>query len=85
MPRYNVHELKVTACFYSPLADGSKKFEIRKNDRNFKVDDILVLRAWNPIKKEYLDVKPVIKRITYLTSFPMGLKSGHVCMSLEDF
>jgi hypothetical protein len=32
---------------------GEKTFELRKNDRRFKVGDVLRLREWEPTKNEY--------------------------------
>ncbi len=41
--RPRVHQLKVECEFYTPLSMHLKNFEVRKNDRNFRVNDILIL------------------------------------------
>lgn len=41
------HRLKTLAAFWSDLESGAKPFEVRRDDRNFSVGDILVLR-WVP-------------------------------------
>lgn len=38
-----IHELKVKALFYELLIKGTKTFELRKDDRNYKVGDYLAL------------------------------------------
>ena len=38
-----IHELKTWPQFWPALCDGSKTFELRKNDRGFEVGDILIL------------------------------------------
>lgn len=38
------HELKTDPDVFSAVYNGDKNFEIRFNDRDFKVDDDLVLR-----------------------------------------
>ena len=43
-----IHELKIWPEFYMPVVEGKKTFEIRKNDRDFKVGDELYLREWIP-------------------------------------
>lgn len=42
-----VHELKILSEHFWPVVDGLKKAELRKNDRDFKVGDILALYEWN--------------------------------------
>jgi hypothetical protein len=41
------HELKILPQYYCRVADGSKTFEIRKNDRGFQPGDVVVLREWS--------------------------------------
>ena len=48
-----VHELKCWGKYFNELSSGKKKFELRKNDRNFKVGDHLCIQAYDPEKKEY--------------------------------
>jgi hypothetical protein len=37
------HQLKTETEYYQAVEKGLKQFELRKNDRNFKVGDILIL------------------------------------------
>jgi len=42
------HELKIWPQYYCRVVDGSKTFEVRKNDRGFQPGDEVTLREWNP-------------------------------------
>lgn len=42
------HELKIWPQYYCRVADGSKTFEIRKNDRGYQPGDVVVLKQWDP-------------------------------------
>ena len=42
------HELKCWPEFFARLKTGAKRVEIRKNDRDYKVGDELILKEWNP-------------------------------------
>lgn len=39
-----VHELKIDHVYFDDVAEGRKRFELRKNDREFAVGDVLKLR-----------------------------------------
>lgn len=47
------HELKLDIKYFDEVKDGNKNFEIRKNDRDFKVGDILELKAWTEDTEKY--------------------------------
>ena len=63
-----VHELKVWPEYFDAILDGSKKFEIRKNDRGFEVGDRLLLQEYCPHDKEYTGAH-VFAEVTYMTDF----------------
>jgi predicted RNA-binding protein with PUA-like domain len=42
------HKLKTLPEHFSPTWDGLKNAELRKNDRDFKVGDTIVLEEWTP-------------------------------------
>ena len=44
-----IHELKTEAGPYHAVAREEKRAEFRRNDRNFQVSDILVLRQYDPM------------------------------------
>ncbi|MEA5104712.1 DUF3850 domain-containing protein [Pantoea sp. S18] len=41
------HELKILPQHFTPVLDEIKTAELRKNDRNFAVGDMLLLMEWN--------------------------------------
>jgi hypothetical protein len=43
-----IHNLKIWPQFYCRVLDGTKTFEVRKNDRNYQRGDSLVLQEWDP-------------------------------------
>ena len=42
------HELKVWPSYFEAIVDGRKRFELRKNERDFAVGDTLRLREFQP-------------------------------------
>lgn len=42
-----IHELKIKPKFFQDIINGIKNFEIRKNDRMFRIGDILVLSEFD--------------------------------------
>jgi len=75
----NIHELKILPEYFIAINEGDKKFEIRKNDRNFQVGDFLLL-------KEFQDGNftgcETLHEVTFMTNFEQ--KEGYVVMSISD-
>ena len=47
------HELTIWPDSFAAVANGSKPFDVRKNDQNFQAGDALLLRELNPTTHEY--------------------------------
>lgn len=77
------HELKILPEYYIEVLSGRKKFEIRLNDRDFKVGDIVKLREFE--NNEYTG-NFIKGRITYiLHGGQFGLQEGYCIFSLSIF
>jgi hypothetical protein len=80
-----IHELKCWIEPFEALLAGRKTHEFRKDDRGFKVGDILVLRKWNQIDDVLVFPCQIIRRVvTYISQGPdFGIPSGYVIMSIR--
>jgi hypothetical protein len=75
------HCLKIFTSSYVDIAEGRKRFEIRFNDRGYKVGDILFL---SPIDKKgsFVIGLPSIKcRIIYTDHYEQ--KSGYIVLGFD--
>lgn len=75
------HELKINRQYYEDILSNRKKFEVRKNDRNYQVGDFLLLREWHD--GEFTDRCMPVK-VTYILDDPQYCKQGYVIMTVED-
>jgi ASC-1-like (ASCH) protein len=41
-----IHELKIWRRYFEAVVDGSKTFEVRRDDKQFEVGDLIDLREW---------------------------------------
>lgn len=77
-----VHHLKTLPEFFEAIASGVKKFEVRKDDCDYGVADILVLEEWSPEKgytgrHERRDVDYILRDEKF------GVKRGFCIMSIS--
>lgn len=73
-----IHDLKILPIYFAEVVAKRKTFEIRKNDRDFCVGDMVRLKEWE--KSDYTG-REVMARITYLTGFQQ--KSGYLVFSFD--
>jgi hypothetical protein len=80
----STHELKILPAFFEQVLNGNKPFEIRENDRDFKLHDVLLLREIEPARSVHEEVKYTGRmkavRVTYITDFQQ--KPGFVVMGV---
>jgi ASC-1-like (ASCH) protein len=84
-----IHELKTWPQYFQDIKEGKKTFEIRKNDRNYQVGDVLLLKEWDPntLEGEYTGEEMKVHVTYIMKSMPeyisyFGIGSGVVVMSI---
>lgn len=71
--------LKCEHEFFLSIRDGQKNFEIRKNDRDYAVGDLLILREYDSRQDEYSG-ELELRLVSYMTSFKQ--EPDHVVLAL---
>lgn len=91
-----MHDLKCWPEFFAALLDGSKNFEVRKDDCKFAVGDTLLLREWSPYSSGYYGSysgRTLRKHVTYVLygmgnvgviGPQRGISTGFVVLALAD-
>lgn len=74
-----IHELKIEDNYLARLTEGKKKAEIRLNDRDYQLGDVLEFRKYTGLEK----VEISYFKITHIHS-GLGLKENYVCLSVEQ-
>ncbi|SDN92514.1 Protein of unknown function [Enterococcus faecalis] len=73
-----IHELKILPEYFEAVVSGDKRFEIRKNDRNYEKGDILRLNEYQ--YGQYTgDVH--VAEITYITDYAQ--QDGYVVLGIK--
>jgi ParB family chromosome partitioning protein len=90
------HELKCDKRFYGDVESGQKPFEVRENDRDYKVGDHLWLREGELRYTGSADVEgdnvwsytgnACVKGVTYVLTHAMfhGVREGYVVLGLKQ-
>jgi hypothetical protein len=83
MRKAKAHELKILTEFFVQQSKGTKRFEIRRFDRDFSVDDTLILNEGDG--KSYTG-RCIVVLITYLLSGCQfeGIERGYVVMGTSE-
>lgn len=76
-----IHSVKIQPHYFNDVLTGRKTFEVRKNDRNYRVGDYIALNEWCDTKKEYTG-RCCLVYIDYLIADEY-CKEGFVIMSIK--
>lgn len=84
-----MHILKLNYKYFDAVNNGIKTFEVRKNDRDFKLGDTLKLYEVDDegnFIESYHKIRMIVVAVTYILThddFPSGVPEGYVVMSIR--
>lgn len=72
-----VHSIKTLSEYFNNVQGGIKKFELRKNDRDYKSGDIVIMNEWDQ-KSGYTGARVAVHLCYVIKDEPsFGLKDGY--------
>jgi hypothetical protein len=75
------HSLKILPQYFKEVIKTTKTFELRKNDRNYKVGDTLILKEFDG---ENYTGNVTYRTVTYiLDGGSYGLEKGYVILAIK--
>ena len=78
------HELKTLDVYFDAVANGTKKFEVRLNDRGFQKGDLLILRHMDATGFVSSVEPPLFCNVLYvLQGGQFGIDPRYCVMSIE--
>lgn len=80
MSKLRVHNLKIKPKYFKYVLLGVKKFEVRRNDHDFKVNDLMVLEEYDGKR---CTGKYINTEITYVLDDPEYCKEGYVILGFK--
>lgn len=75
-----IHKLKINPQYFKDVVNGTKTFETRFNDRNFKVGDFLQLEE---IDDKGYTGKRIVVEVIYILNDPQYCKEHYVTMAIK--
>jgi hypothetical protein len=76
-----IHELKCHSAPFAASLGEIKMFEYLRNDRNYKVNDILILREHDPFSG--YTGRRITRKVTYILKASFDLPEGFYIMSVR--
>lgn len=78
-----MHTLKTDFGLMPDIRNRIKTFDVRKNDREFKVGDTLLLHGWNKKTEKYTDQKIKVEVTYILPGGQYGIQKGFVVLAIK--
>jgi len=80
------HELKTHPVYFEAVLSKNKTFELRENDRNFELNDLVILREYDPILHTYTgrEFKFKISYILNLNKWFLDFQYDYVILGIGE-
>ena len=77
-----IHELKISPKYFEDVKSDKKRFEIRKDDRDYKVGDLITLKEYENGQYTGKEIKNIPIRYILRNATEYGLMNGYCILGL---
>ena len=79
--KVNVHNVKIHPIEFENLCVGLKRSEYRKNDRDYRINDLMILNEWQPTEEYYTGRSATVLITHVQTGFV--IPDGYAVLSIQ--
>ncbi len=80
-----IHELRIMFDYADMIRLGIKNFELRRNDRDYKVGDLIRFNVDDYYTLSMVSFEKTLFEITCIVDYPPALKEGYVCLGIRKY
>lgn len=83
----HIHELKIKEMYADDVLSGRKNFEVRKDDRNYCVGDLIAFSVVNNASSVWFishDLNKRMYEITYILRNTEYVKKGYAVLAIKE-
>lgn len=77
-----IHELKIIPKYFDDIKSDKKRFEIRKDDRDYKVGDLITLKEYKDGQYTGKEINNIPIRYILRDATEYGLMDGYCILGL---
>lgn len=77
------HSIKCKPEYFQPLFDGVKTAEIRENDRDYQVGDILTIKEFDTNSQDGYTGRATVRLVTHVLRDFLAVSKNYVVLSLK--
>ena len=77
-----IHELKISPIYFDDVRKNKKRFEIRKDDRDFQVGDLITLKEYDNGQYTGRVIENIPIRYILRSVPEYGLKDGYCILGI---
>lgn len=77
------HSIKCKPEFFQPLLERNKNNEVRENDRDYQVGDILTIKEFDPLTRDGYTGRETLRTVTHVLRLFPAVDSKYVVLSLK--
>lgn len=78
-----IHELKTIQPYFDSTWSNMKTFEVRKDDRDYNLGDLLLLKEYH-VSNESYSGHEILAEITYILRDKRYVKEGYVILQFRE-
>ncbi len=78
------HKIKCWPVYFEAIVSGEKTFEVRKDDRNYAVGDVLRIHEWDDERQKFTGREEDRTVVYKMNGGKFGVQEGYCVLGIQE-